>query len=194
TTLAQYADWIFCLVRTDPAARPQSGISFLLIDMATKGVSVRPIVTLDGEVEVNEVWLDDVEVPLENRVGEEDHGWGYAKYLLGHERTFNAGVGFCKRWLRQLKELAATTKCGDRPLAEDRQFRERIAQVEIELMALEITAMRALAAETPGPEASVLKVQGTEIQQALTELAMHVLGPHALHGPLARRHFAHRNA
>jgi alkylation response protein AidB-like acyl-CoA dehydrogenase len=184
TTLAQHADWIFCLVRTSSERRPQQGISFLLIDMKTPGVTVRPIVSLDGEVEVNEVWFEDVVVPAENLVGEENQGWTYAKYLLGHERTGNAGVGTCKRWLKQLKQLAAQQRSGGVPLIEDPRFRDRIAQVEIELMALEVTNLRVIAmamtSNAPGPESSILKVQGTEIQQALTELMMHVLGPQAL--------------
>jgi len=184
TTLAQYADWIFCLVRTAPDRRPQQGISFLLIDMKTPGVTVRPILTLDGDAEVNEVWFEDVEVPIENRVGEENQGWTYAKYLLGHERTGNAGVGTCKRWLQALKRIAATQRAGGRPLIDDPRFRDRVAQVEIELMALEVTNLRVIAMElanqAPGPEASILKVQGSDIQQELTELTMHALGPHAL--------------
>jgi alkylation response protein AidB-like acyl-CoA dehydrogenase len=195
TTLAQHADWIFCLVRTDPTRRPQSGISFLLIDMKTRGVTVRPIVSLDGEVEVNEVWFEDVEVPVDNLVGEENAGWTYAKYLLGHERTGNASIGTCKRWLKQLKQVAAAQHSGGRPLIEDLRFRDRIAQVEIELMALEVTNLRVIAMEVadraPGPEASILKVQGSEIQQALTELTMHALGPSALpwqHAALAAGH------
>jgi alkylation response protein AidB-like acyl-CoA dehydrogenase len=184
TTLAQHADWIFCLVRTATDRRPQQGISFLLIDMKSPGVTVRPIATLGGEREVNEVWMEDVEVPIDNRVGEENQGWTYAKYLLGHERTGNAGVGTCKRWLKQLKRVASEQRSGGRPLIDDPRFRDRIAQVEIELMALEVTNLRVIAMELakrePGPEASILKVQGTEIQQALSELMMHALGPQAL--------------
>ena len=184
TTLAQFADWIFCLVRTSTEARAQEGISFLLIDMKSPGVSVRPIVMLDGEHEINEVWLDDVEVPVANRVGEENKGWTYAKYLLGHERTGNANVGGCKRWLRQLKELAAARQSNGRRLLDDARFRDRIAAVEIELAALEITNLRviSLAQENraPGPEASMLKVIGSEIQQTLTELMMRVLGTDAV--------------
>jgi len=184
TTLAQYADWIFCLVRTATDRRQQQGISFLLIDMKSPGVTVRPIVTLDGDAEVNEVWFENVEVPVDHRVGEENQGWTYAKYLLGHERTGNAGVGMCKRWLKALKRIAAQQQVGGRPLIDDARFRDRIAQVEIELMALEVTTMRVIAMElakrAPGPEASILKVQGTEIQQTLTELMMHALGPQAL--------------
>jgi len=184
TTLAQHADWIFCLVRTATDVRAQEGISFLLIDMKTPGVTVRPIIMLDGEHEINEVWFENVEVPVANRVGEENKGWTYAKYLLGHERTGNAGVGFCKRWLKQLKEVAARQRKDGRPLLEDVRFRDRIAQVEIDLMALEITNLRVIAQEQerrgPGPEASMLKVKGTEIQQALTELMMQAMGHHAL--------------
>jgi alkylation response protein AidB-like acyl-CoA dehydrogenase len=184
TTLAQHADWIFCLVRTSSERRPQQGISFLLIDMRTPGVTVRPIVSLDGEIEVNEVWFEDVRVPVENLVGEENLGWTYAKYLLGHERNGNAGIGTCKRWLKQLKQLASQQRSGGVPLLEDPRFRDRIAQVEIELMALEVTNLRVIAMamtnHAPGPESSILKVQGTEIQQALTELMMHLLGPQAL--------------
>ncbi|HEU0203158.1 MAG TPA: acyl-CoA dehydrogenase family protein [Burkholderiaceae bacterium] len=185
TTLAQHADWIFCLVRTDTNVRPQEGISFLLIDMKSPGVSVRPIIMLDGEHEVNEVWFDNVKVPIENRIGEENKGWTYAKFLLGHERTGIAGVGRSKAALAHLKELAQREPADDgRPLIEDARFRERLAWVELELMALEITNLKALAAESarqaPGPEASVLKIKGSEIQQALTELAMQALGPYAL--------------
>jgi alkylation response protein AidB-like acyl-CoA dehydrogenase len=184
TTLAQHADWIFCLVRTASDVRAQEGISFLLIDMKSKGVTVRPIIMLDGEHEINEVWFENVEVPVANRVGEENKGWTYAKYLLGHERTGNAGVGFCKRWLKELKKVAAAQTSNGRPLLEDSRFRDKIAQVEIDLMALEITNLRVIAAEAekkgPGPEASMLKVKGSEIQQALTELFMQALGHHAL--------------
>jgi alkylation response protein AidB-like acyl-CoA dehydrogenase len=184
TTLAQHADWIFCLVRTATDVRAQEGISFLLIDMKTPGISVRPIIMLDGEHEINEVWFENVEVPVANRVGEENKGWTYAKYLLGQERTGNAGVGYCKRWLKQLKQIAATQKSNGRPLIEDARFRDKIAQVEIDLMALEITNMRVIAADAerkaPGPEASMLKVKGTDIQQMLTELMMQALGHDAL--------------
>jgi alkylation response protein AidB-like acyl-CoA dehydrogenase len=183
TTLAQFADWIFCLVRTSSEVRAQEGISFVLIDMRTKGVSVRPIVMLDGEHEINEVWFDDVEVPAANRVGEENKGWTYAKYLLGHERTGNASVGGCKRWLRQLKELATLRRANGRRLIDDPRFRDRIAAVEIELQALEITNLRVIAlaeeSRAPGPEASMLKVIGSEVQQTLTELMMHALGSDA---------------
>ncbi len=183
-TLAQYADWIFCLVRTDPAARAQAGISFLLIDMKSPGITVRPIITMDGGHEVNEVWFEEVKVPVENRVGEENKGWTYAKFLLGHERTNIAGVGASKRELDRLKQIAAGESKNGRPLLEDRAFAARIAQVEIELLALEITQLRVLSAEAarkaPGPEASLLKIKGTEIQQALSELMMQARGPSGL--------------
>lgn len=179
TTLGQYADWIFCLVRTDPDAKPQRGISFLLIDMKSPGVTVRPIITLDGAHEVNEVWLEDVRVPVANRIGEENQGWTYAKFLLGHERTNIAGIGIAKRELARLKRIAAAEGRLD-----DALFATRVAQVEIDLMALEITNLRVLSAEgadqAPGPEASILKIKGTEIQQAISELMMQAVGVGAL--------------
>ncbi len=183
-TLAQYADWIFCLVRTDPAVRAQAGISFLLIDMTTPGITVRPIVTMDGGQEVNEVWFEDVKVPVENLVGEENKGWTYAKFLLGHERSNIAGVGLSKRELERLKQIAARERKHGKPLLEDPAFAARIAQVEIELMALEITQLRVLSDEAarkaPGAEASLLKIKGTEIQQGLSELMMQAIGPYGL--------------
>ena len=190
TTLAQHAGWIFCLVRTATEGRPQEGISFLLIDMQAKGVSVRPIIMLDGEHEINEVWFEDVEVPIANRVGEENKGWTYAKYLLGHERTGNAGVGYCRRWLAELKALARRQPGNEgRPLAADTRFRDRIARLEIDLMALEVMNLRVLALEeqrhAPGPEASMLKIMGSELQQALTEATMHALGHEAAPYPQA---------
>ena len=184
TTLAQYADMIFCLVRTASTGKRQEGISFLLIDMRTPGVRVRPIITLDGEHEVNEVWFEDVEVPVDNLVGEEGRGWTYAKFLLAHERSGIAGVGASKRELRMLKYIASQERRNGRPLIEDPRFRDRIARVEIDLMALEITNLRLLAAEregrAPGAEVSMLKIKGTDIQQALTELMMDAIGPYAL--------------
>jgi pimeloyl-CoA dehydrogenase large subunit len=186
TTLAQYADFIFCLVRTDPAAKKQRGISFLLIDMKTPGVTVRPIVTIDGGREVNEVFFDDVRVPVANLVGEENRGWDYAKFLLGNERMGIARVGMSKERIRRLKELASLERSGDRPLIEDERFRSKIAAVEIELKALEMTQLRVLAAERhrsdnrPDPKSSILKIKGSEIQQAITELLLEVVGPYAL--------------
>ncbi len=174
-TLGQYADWIFCLVRTDPEAKPQRGISFLLIDMKTPGITVRPIITLDGAHEVNEIWFEDVKVPVENLVGEENKGWTYAKFLLGHERTNIAGIGIAKREMTRLKRVAGAAGKLDDPL-----FAARVAQVEIDLMALEITNLRVLSAEGskkgPGPEASILKIKGTEIQQSIAELLMQASG------------------
>ena len=183
-TLGQYADWIFCLVRTGAEGRPQEGISFLLIDMKTPGITVRPIIMIDGEHEINEVWFEDVKVPVQNLVGEENKGWTYAKFLLGHERTGIAGVGRSKAALKHLKDIARRETAGGRPLIEDVRFRDRIAEVELELMALEITNLRVLSAEkekkAPGPEASILKIKGSEIQQAIAELQMHALGHYAL--------------
>jgi len=182
TTLAQYADMIFCLVRTDTGVRKQEGISFLLIDMHTPGITVRPIIMLDEDHEVNEVFFDNVRVPLANLVGQENRGWTYAKYLLGHERTGIAAVGRSKRELSFLKGLAARESKNGRPLIEDPLFAAKLASLEIELMALEMTVLRVLAKadQAPGPEASVLKVRGTEIQQALTELMVEAVGPQAL--------------
>jgi alkylation response protein AidB-like acyl-CoA dehydrogenase len=183
-TLGHLADWIFCLVRTDAQARPQAGISFLLIDMRSPGITVRPIPLIDGEHEVNEIWLDNVEVPVANLVGEENKGWTYAKYLLGHERVNIAQVGQSRRELQRLKQLAAQLLNGAERVIDDVRFRHRLAQVEIELLALELTVLRVLAAEgkrrDPGPESSVLKIRGSELQQELAELNMQAVGPYAL--------------
>jgi pimeloyl-CoA dehydrogenase large subunit len=187
TTLAQYADWIFVLARTDmAAAKRQEGISFILVDMKTPGITVRPIVTIDGGAEVNEVFFDDVRVPVENRVGEENRGWDYAKFLLGNERVGIARVGVSKERLRRIRELAAATTDHGRPLIELPRFREKLAAVEVELKALEMTQLRVVAAEAkrakgkPDPASSILKIKGSEIQQATTELLMEVVGPYAL--------------
>jgi alkylation response protein AidB-like acyl-CoA dehydrogenase len=182
TTLAQYADMMFCLVRTDPDVRKQEGISFLLIDMTSPGITVRPIITLDEEHEVNEVFFDNVRVPAINLVGQENKGWTYAKYLLGHERTGIAGVGRSKRELGFLKKLATEHSRHGKPLLQDPLFAAKVANVEIELIALETTVLRVITREahSPGPEASLLKVRGTEIQQLLTELMIEALGPNAL--------------
>jgi alkylation response protein AidB-like acyl-CoA dehydrogenase len=184
TTQGQYADWMFCLVRTDSEVKPQQGISFLLIDMKTPGITVRPIITMDGAHEVNEVWLENVRVPVENLVGEENKGWTYAKFLLGHERTNIAGIGIAKRELARLKRIATLETKHGKPLIKDPMFAARIAQIEIDLTALEITNLRVLSAEAerraPGPEASILKIKGTEIQQAITELLVQAAGPAAL--------------
>jgi len=185
TTLAQFADWGFFLVRTDPnAKKPQEGISFLLIDMKTPGVTVRPIIMLDGGHEVNEVYLDDVKVPVENLVGQENQGWTYAKFLLAHERSGIAGVARSKRGVERLKDLARAERADDgRALIEDFEFTRKIAELEIDLLALEYTELRTLAREQagrgPGPESSILKIKGTEIQQRLTELAMEAVGNYA---------------
>jgi alkylation response protein AidB-like acyl-CoA dehydrogenase len=182
TTLAQHADMIFCLVRTDTGVRKQEGISFLLIDMKTPGITVRPIIMLDEDHEVNEVFFDKVRVPVANLVGEENRGWTYAKYLLGHERTGIAAVGRSKRELARLKRMAGREQKNGRPLIADPLFGAKVAELEIELMALETTVLRVLAQahKAPGPEASVLKVRGTEIQQRLTELIVEAAGPMAL--------------
>ena len=186
TTLAQYADWIFCLVRTDTAAKQQEGISFLLIDMKTPGITVRPIITIDGGREVNEVFFDNVEVPVENLVGQENKGWDYAKFLLGNERTGIARVGASKAKVARIKELAAIEHSGGKPLIEDVKFREKLAAVEIELKALEMTQLRVVADERKlekgrqNPASSILKLKGSVIQQQLTELVMEVVGPYAI--------------
>jgi pimeloyl-CoA dehydrogenase large subunit len=186
TTLAQHADWIFCLCRTDPEAKKQLGISFILIDMKTPGITVRPIQTIDGGREVNEVFFDEVKVPVENLVGQEHRGWDCAKFLLGNERTGIARVGYSKQRVQRIKELASKVMAGDRPLLEDEHFREKVAAVEVDLKALEMTQMRVLAEDSkrknnlPNPMSSILKIKGSEIQQATTALLMEVAGPLAL--------------
>ncbi|MCG7200234.1 acyl-CoA dehydrogenase family protein [Marinobacter pelagius] len=184
TTLGQHANRIFCLVRTDPAAKKQEGISFLLIDMDTPGITVRPIITLDGEHEVNEVFFDNVRVPVENLVGEENKGWTCAKYLLTHERTGQAGIGLSKAALAHLKDIASAETVAGRPLIDDPLFRARIAEVEMRLMAVEMSTLRILAATrdggVPGAESSLLKIQGSEIRQAISGLMRKALGPNAL--------------
>jgi alkylation response protein AidB-like acyl-CoA dehydrogenase len=182
TTLAHIADWIFCLVRTSPAAeRKQDGISFLLIDMRTRGITVRPLMLMDGEHEVNEVFFDNVEVPVENRVHDEGKGWTVAKYLLGHERMNTARIGTSRRELERLKEFASKQHKDGKPLIDDPRFRDKLSRVEIELIALSITNLRFLdqlcSGRAPGAEVSMLKIKGTEIQQALTELMMQAAGP-----------------
>ena len=179
TTLGQYGEWIFCLVRTSSAGKPQTGISFLLIDMKSPCVSVRPIVLLDGEAEVNEVWFDNVEVPAENLIGEENKGWTYAKYLLGHERTNIADVNRAKRELERLKRIAK-----DEGVYDDMRFRDEIAKLEVDVVALEMMVLRVLSAEKAGKNpmdiASLLKIRGSEIQQRYSELMMLAAGPYAL--------------
>ncbi|HMQ58200.1 MAG TPA: pimeloyl-CoA dehydrogenase large subunit [Rhizobiaceae bacterium] len=194
TTLAQHADWIFCLVRTDPSApKPQMGISFLLIDMKTPGIEVRPIVTIDGGREINEVLFTAVRVPAENLVGEENRGWDYAKFLLGHERVNIARIGMSKQKLARIRELAGKEMSRGAPLIDDPRFREKLAQIEIDLKALEITQMRVIANEhkyaaqgRPDPASSILKIRGSELQQATTSLMMEVMGPYAM--PYAEAH------
>jgi len=183
TTLAQYADMIFCLVRTSMDGRPQEGISFLLIDMHSPGIEVRPIRTMDGGSEINDVFFDNVRVPRANRIGEENKGWTYAKFLLGHERTGIAAIGRSKQELRQLKAIARKESAGDGSLAEDGAFAGKVADLEIDILALESLVLRIVADETagraPGPEASILKIRGTEIQQRLSELALEAIGYYA---------------
>jgi alkylation response protein AidB-like acyl-CoA dehydrogenase len=176
TTYAQHADWIFALVRTDPAAKKQAGISFLLIDMRSPGIRIRPIITIDGSHEVNEVFFDEVRVPVENRVGDENRGWDCAKFLLSYERTGGARVGTSRERLRRLKALGSTELNGTKPLMQSHGFAARVAAVEVQLKAHEITTLRVLAAEAGkrsreyDPMSSLLKIRGSEIQQAISEL------------------------
>jgi alkylation response protein AidB-like acyl-CoA dehydrogenase len=177
TTLAHYADWIFCLVRTDSGAKRQDGISFLLMDMKSPGITVRPLILMDGAHEVNEVFFDDVKVPAENLVFEEGKGWTVAKYLLGYERMNTGRIGESKRQLAKLKKFAA-------PMMQDMRFRDRMSRLEVEMMALEITNLRFLdrmrrTGQPPGADVSMLKIKGTEIQQGLTELMMQAADPAA---------------
>lgn len=184
TTLAQYADWIFCLVRTDPnAPKKQAGISFLLFDVKSPGVTIRPIKLIDGGYEVNEVFFENVRVPADQLVGEENMGWTYAKFLLGNERTGITGVGRTKVRLGVAKEYAAATRSGSGTLLEDPLFAARIAELENELLALELTQLRVVsnsAEGKPNPVSSVLKMRGSELQQAATELLLDIAGPDAL--------------
>ena len=183
TTLAQHADWIFCLVRTDPNAKKQAGISMLLFPMDTPGVTLRPIKLIDGSYEVNEVFFEDVRVPAENLVGEENTGWTQAKFLLGNERTGIARVGATKVKLARAKSFAAETTVGGRPLVEDPIFAARLAELENELLALELTQLRVVAGSAdgkPNPASSLLKMRGSELQQAATELLVDIAGPDSL--------------
>ena len=184
TTVGHFANWIFCLVRTSTEGKPQEGISFLLIDMNTPGIEVRPIILLDGEHEVNEIFFDNVKVPVENLVGEENKGWTYAKYLLTHERTGTANIGNSNAALEKLKAIASDQKKGGRPLAEDPYFAARMARVEMELNALKTTNLRILAqadaGAASGPESSMLKVKGTIVRLEINDLARRALGPYAL--------------
>ena len=182
TSLAQYADWIFCLVRTSKGARKQEGISFLLIDMSSPGITVKPIITIDGRHSLNEVLFENVSVPVENLIGEQDKGWTYAKALLAHERTNMAEVADSKRMLTELKDKASKSIGGGRCLADDQVFQKQVSDVELDLMALEYTELRALASIAekgmPGPESSLLKIKGTEISQQLHELHLKVAAHH----------------
>jgi len=185
TTLGQHADWIFCLARTTTdVARRQEGISFLLIDMNTPGVTVTPIITIEGDHEVNEIYFQDVAVPIDNLVGEEGKGWTYGKVLLQHERTGNSGVARTNYRLKKLRARAAQSIRSAAPLLEDRNFMRKVAAVEVELKALEITELRTLAAiasgKAPGPESSILKLKGTELQQATDALYVEAAGYYAL--------------
>ncbi len=179
TTLGQYGDWIFCLVRTDNSGKPQTGISFLLIDMKSPGVTVRPVIMLDGGHEVNEVFFDDVEVPIDNLIGEENKGWTYAKYLLAHERSNIADVNRAKRELERLKRIAKAEGMMDDP-----RFRDQVALLEVDIVALEMMVLRVLSADRSGKQtldvAGLLKIRGSEIQQRYTELMMLAGGPFSL--------------
>ena len=183
TTLGQYGDWIFCLVRTSSEGKPQTGISFLLIDMKSPGITVRPIIMLDGGHEINEVFFDNVEVPAENLIGEENKGWTYAKHLLSHERTNIADVNRAKRELERLKRIAKAEGVYD-----DTRFRDEVAKLEVDVVALEMMVLRVLSAEKTGKNAldiaGLLKIRGSEIQQRYTELMMLAAGPFAI--PLVR--------
>jgi len=196
TTNAHKADWIFCLVRTDPNSKPQKGISFLLIDMKTPGIEVRPIIAIDGWHHLNEVYFTDVRVPVTNRIGEENEGWTYAKFLLGHERTGIAGVAGSKKALAKLKEIAAEEPNGaGSPLAGDFGFMSRMAEVEVKLASLEMMEGRVLsdlsAGSSAGDAASALKILGTEIQQALEELRVEAAAYYAV--PFGNDHLDPKN-
>ena len=186
TSRAHNADWMFCLVRTSSEGKPQQGISYLLIDVKTPGLTIRPIHTIDGEHHFNEVFFDNVRVPAENIVGEENKGWTYAKYLLGHERVGIARIGAAKHRIQRAKALAADVMIGDTPLSETPRFREKVASIEVELKALEITQMRVVANSVrlpkgaADPTSSILKLKGTELQQATTEILMEIAGANAM--------------
>ena len=184
TTLGQYADWIFLLARTDPGApKKQAGISFILAEMSTPGITLRPIKLIDGSYEVNEVWFEDVRVPADQLVGEENAGWSYAKFLLSNERNGIARVGTSKAWLADVKERAAKTAVGERTLLEDPLFAARVAEIENELLALELTQLRVSGDEgtgKPNPASSILKLRGSQLQQAVTELLVEVAGSDGL--------------
>jgi len=182
-TLGHFADWIFCLVRTSREAKQQEGISFLLIDMKSPGVTVRPIINMHDVHHVNEIFFDNVRVPAENLVGEENHGWTYAKYLLGHERSGFAQIGFHRRDLQRTKDIAKREMLNGKPLYDDPRFKAKIAQLEIKLQALEIMGLKLIwdqeQGALPGPEASIVKIFSTDLVQAIGELAMEAAGPYA---------------
>jgi len=184
TTLGHHANRMFCLARTDPDAKMQAGISFLLIDMDQPGIEVRPIYTLEGEHEINEVFLTDVKVPVENLVGEENKGWTYAKYLLTYERTGIAGLAYTKQGLDHLKQIAREQRSGGQPLCEDPLFAARMAQLEIDLLAMDVFNLRVVSAagegKAPGAESSLLKIKGTILRQEMTDLMRRAVGPYAM--------------
>ena len=183
TTFAQHADMMFCLVRTSSEGKRQEGISFLLMDMKSEGITVKPIRTIDGGQEINEVFLDNVRVPAENLIGEEGKGWTYAKFLLGYERTGMATIGRSRRQLSEVRKIAAAEPLGEGTLLDDPKFREKAAAIEIDLLALESLVLQVLAEQSaggkPGPESSFLKIKGTEIQQAISELLLEAVGNYA---------------
>ena len=184
TTLAQHADWMFCLVRTENTTKPQEGISFILIDMNSKGITVDPIITLDDSHEINTVYLEDVVVPKENLIYEENKGWTVAKYLLSHERTSIAQVARSKSAIKKLKNIASLETRGNKPLMQSQRFRDKLTELEIDLHALEYTELRIISEEVkgtaPGPEASFLKIRGSELQQKISELTLEAVGAFGL--------------
>ncbi len=184
TTLAQHADWMFCLVRTENTKKPQEGISFILIDMNSKGITVDPIITLDDSHEINTVYLEDVVVPKENLIYEENKGWTVAKYLLSHERTSIAQVARSKSAIKKLKNIASLETRGNKPLLQSQRFRDKLTELEIDLHALEYTELRIISEEVkgtaPGPEASFLKIRGSELQQKISELTLEAVGAFGL--------------
>lgn len=183
TTLGQHADWMFVLARTDPDARKQAGISFLVFDMRSEGVTVRPIRLLDGECEVNEVFFDNVKIPAGQLIGEENKGWNYAKFLLGNERVGVANIGGIKRWLVELKEHAREVRSGEGTLLDDPDVAARFAEIEAEVMALELTIVRVSGTSKdgkPDPASSILKLRGSELQQKVLDFAVDISGPMAL--------------
>ncbi|WP_257911079.1 acyl-CoA dehydrogenase family protein [Janibacter limosus] len=184
TTLGQHADWMFALVRTDPdAPKKQAGISFILLDMKSEGITVRPIRTIDGDAEVNEVFFDNVRVPADQLVGEENRGWDYAKFLLGNERVGVANTGQIKRWLAELKEHAQQVRLGDGSLLDDSAVAARFVDLESQLMSSELTAVRVSGGSEdgrPNPASSILKLCGSQLQQDVLELAVDISGPMAM--------------